>query len=45
MFFVAFDTSWQRIALFYKKVVRFVVYIWGRTPKMHKTGKKRKKCT
>ena len=42
---VAFDTSWHHRALFYKKVVLFVVYIWGRTPKMHKKGKKRKKCT
>ena len=34
-----FDTSRHRVALFYKKVVLFVVYIWGRTPKMYKKGK------
>ena len=43
--FVGFDTFYHRFALFYKKVALFVVHIWGRTPKMHKKGKKRKKYT
>ena len=39
--FCRFDTFCHPFALFYKKVVHFVAHIWGRTPKMHKKGKKR----